>query len=56
LFIEDYGLSEFQAIIESCQAMISSLDIEREEACLNLALRASTIIDLLIHELGGHEK
>ncbi|MHC1601048.1 MAG: hypothetical protein ACXQTI_10465 [Candidatus Nezhaarchaeales archaeon] len=53
IFVEDYGLPEFQAIMESCQAMISSLNIEREEACLNFALRASAIMDLLISELRG---
>jgi len=51
LFIEDYSLPEYQSILELCQSTIASLNVEREEACLSLALRASTIMNALISEL-----
>ncbi|MEM4652882.1 MAG: hypothetical protein QW535_02120 [Candidatus Nezhaarchaeales archaeon] len=56
LFIEDYSLPEFQAILEACQAMISEVNVGEDDRCLALALRASAIINLLTQELRGVPK
>lgn len=53
LFIEDYSLPEFQAILEACQTMMSGTSVEESDWRLALALRALTIINLLIDELRG---
>ncbi|MEM2214750.1 MAG: hypothetical protein QXD66_04380 [Candidatus Nezhaarchaeales archaeon] len=53
LFIEDYSLPEFQAILEAFQSMTSEIDVDESARRLTLALRASTIINLLVQELGG---
>ncbi|MEM4576390.1 MAG: hypothetical protein QW701_02865 [Candidatus Nezhaarchaeales archaeon] len=53
LFIEEYSLLEFQAILEACQAMISEISIEEVDRRLALALRALTAINLLIGDLRG---
>lgn len=56
LFIEDYSLPEFQAILEACQALLSGIEVDEEDQRLVLALRALTNINLLINELGGTSK
>lgn len=56
LFIEDYSLPEFQAILEACQAMMSEINVEESDWRLALALRALTIINLLVSELRGVSK
>ncbi|MCS7139717.1 MAG: hypothetical protein N3F04_06805 [Candidatus Nezhaarchaeota archaeon] len=55
LFIEDYDLLEFQEIMESCQSMITLISSDSVESCLNLASRASAIINALISELRSLE-
>jgi len=53
LFVEDYSLPEFQAISESCQALVSEVQQGEEESRLTLALKALAAINLLVKELGG---
>ncbi|RLF11812.1 MAG: hypothetical protein DRJ62_03190 [Thermoprotei archaeon] len=51
LFTEDYSLPEFQCLLESCYSIISSLAVDEREACLSLALRASSLVSQLVAEL-----
>lgn len=56
LFVEDYSLPEFQAILEACQALISGISVDEGDRHLALALRALTIINSLIDDLRGVSK
>ncbi len=56
LFAEDYSLPEFQAISESCQALVSEVKQGEEESRLALALKALATIRLLVEQLGGEPR